>query len=59
MMFHRHGIGADEELAEIVDAGHHRSGFAFERSLPPAHQARVGFQFHEYVRTDPAALLEW
>ena len=36
VMLHLHRVLADQELAEIFDAGDHGGGLAFERSLAPA-----------------------
>ena len=49
-VLHLHRIAADDEIAEVFDAGHDRAGFAFQRALAPAHQALVGFQFDEDIR---------
>jgi hypothetical protein len=46
-----HGIGADYKVAEVLDAGHGRAGFAFERALAPADEPLVGFELAENVRT--------
>ena len=49
VMLHLHRIGADQEVAEVVDAGHHCAGFAFERAFAPADHALIGFEFHEDI----------
>ena len=51
VMLDLHRILADEELAEILDAGDHRAGLAFERAFAPADEACVGFELHEDIRT--------
>ena len=51
VMLHLHRILADQELAEILDAGHHGGRFAFERALAPTHYALVGFELHEDIGT--------
>ena len=51
VMLDLHRVLADEELAEIVDAGDDGAGLAFERALAPADEALVGFQLDEDVGT--------
>ena len=49
-VLHLHRVGADDEVAEVLDAGHVGAGLAFQRALAPTHQTLVGFEFDEYVR---------
>ena len=44
-----HGVAADQEVAEIVDAGDGGAGFAFQRGFAPANDAGVGFELDEDV----------
>src|SRR3954470_12890861 len=44
-----HRIGADNELAEIFDAGHRRSGLALQGAFAPSYETLVGFQLAKYV----------
>jgi hypothetical protein len=50
VMFHLHGVAADEELAKVLDAVHHGGGFPFQRAFAPAHHAGIGLELHEHVR---------
>ena len=49
-VLHLHGVRADQEIAEVVDAGHHRARFALQGSFAPSHHALVRFDLHENVR---------
>src|SRR5262245_61259102 len=51
MVFNLDRIAADEEVAKVIDAGDHRAGLAFERRLAPTHDASVGLQLDEDIRT--------
>src|ERR1035437_9216828 len=48
-VLHLHGVRADQEIAEVVDAGHHRARFALQGSFAPSHHALVRFDLHEHV----------
>src|SRR5580698_11463426 len=50
-----HGIAADDEIAQVVHAGHGRTGLSFESRLTPAEDSLVGFQLHEDIRAVDAA----
>ena len=49
VVLHLHRVGADEEVAKVVHAGHDGAGFAFERAFAPADDALVGFELDEDV----------
>jgi hypothetical protein len=46
-----HRVAADNEVPEVVVAGHRRARFPLQRGLAPADDSLVGFQLHEDVRT--------
>lgn len=45
-MLNLHGIASDDEIAEVINAGHNRACFSFECAFAPAHDTLVGFQLH-------------
>src|SRR5689334_23281009 len=44
-----HRITPDDEIFQIIDAGHCRGRFTFERCLAPADNALIGLELHEYI----------
>src|SRR5690349_16441317 len=48
-VLHLHGVGADDELTKILDAGHRGPSLALERSLAPSHQALIGFELAKHI----------
>ena len=48
-MLDLHRVAANDEIPEIVDTGHCRGRFAFERRLSPAHNSLIGLELHEYI----------
>src|ERR1700689_3883792 len=48
-MLHLHRVAPDQEVAEVLNAGHDGLGLALKRAFTPAHQPLVCFQFDEDV----------
>jgi hypothetical protein len=51
MMFHLQGVFADDEIPEVLHAGHGGAGLAFKSGFTPADQALIGFNLDEDIRT--------
>lgn len=48
-MLRLHRVAADDEVAQVVDAGHRSSRFSFEGGFAPAHDALIGFELYEHI----------